>query len=158
MSKQINKFTLQHARPFFGSRGRLSITFVSHLTAFGFIVRLYEPTLPDCVRCETPKSQTAICGSASMTLSGSKNVRFPGFAGKPENLDSFPVPHVHFAILEIKIPVRRASRSFQESSGISLARHNRVCKLAGLVQSAYRKQPCLKRPVERSQPLITQTV
>ena len=83
-----------------------------------------------------------------------KYVRFPGFVGIPANLASFPGAYVLFAILKFKIPVRRAIQSFQESSGISLARHNRVCKLAGLVQTAYRKQTCLKRPVERPHPLL----
>jgi hypothetical protein len=59
--------------------------------------------------------------------------------------------------LEFKIPVCRGIRSFQELLGISPACHNPVWKLAGFVQSAYRKQPCLKRPVERSQALINRT-
>ena len=73
----------------------------------------------------------------------------------PNNL--FLIPCVDFAICEIKIPIRRGIRSFLELPGVSPAGHNPVWKRAGFVQSAYRKQPCLKRPVERSQPLITRT-
>lgn len=90
-----------------------------------------------------------------MTQSEPTNVRFPGLTAELGKTSFFPDSHVHFAILEFKMSIRRGTQSFQELPGVSPARHNPVGQGAGFVRTAYRKQLCINGPIERSQHLIT---